>query len=178
MKRKATVVVLLSTVLVLFCSGCNAYATADKAYHVVDAAIGVALAELPSLQNTGLFTPTEGTTINSYLVGLHGLNDAYGSCVDQAHTAGNKKAAFLTCAGTFAQSLSNPQQLSALRVVNPNAQKKVQTWIVAISTAINVVSVALGGQPAQAPVVSEIQPTTQDLQTFERQVYQRMEEGQ
>lgn len=154
-----------------FTVACNAYQTAQRAHDVVAAVIAVAEADLPSLQATGVFSTSEAQAVTNYLTLATNLNGQYATCLSNANnTTLNKKSKFLSCLQTFAAGLSDPNELAALRVLNPKAQQQVQLWVTAASVGISSVIAALGGQAAPPPQVTSVQPAQSDLTAFTRRI--------
>src|SRR6266404_2639504 len=124
-QRLSRIAIVLA--LSLSMTACNAYQTAETAYHVIEAIAGVVEADLPSLQAAGLFSPQEGQVISGYLSLVKRLNDQYGSCVANVQSAMlSTKGKYLACANVFSAGLLDPNELAQLRVISPRAQQKVQ----------------------------------------------------
>lgn len=152
-------------------AGCNAYQTAQKAHDIVAAVVAVAQADLPSLEQTGVFDASEGAAVTNYLNLSVTLNEQYQTCISAANNATlGKKGKFLTCLDTFAQGLSDPKELASLGVMNPKAQQQVQLWITAASVGVSSVIAALGGSPVAAPNVASIVPSSKRQDAFNRRV--------
>ncbi|HTU32373.1 MAG TPA: hypothetical protein VMF66_01065 [Candidatus Acidoferrum sp.] len=157
--RKAA---LAAVVAVCFSiAGCNAYQTAQRAHDVVAAVVAVAQADLPSLEQTGIFSSADGAAVTSYLNLATNLDGQYQTCINTANsgTSLTKKGKFLGCLDTFATGLSNPQELAQLRVMSPKAQQEVQLWVTAASVGVSSVIAALGGQPIPTSSLSEVLPS-------------------
>jgi hypothetical protein len=143
--------------------GCNPYSTANDTALVIGQIVSLAQADLPSLAATGVFSSSEQTTASNYLAALQAADSQASTCVASAHTAGNKKGAFLTCFNTFAAALQSPAELALLRVLNPKAQAKVQLWVTAVTLALNGALDALGAQQATTPQIAAAGPSSADL---------------
>jgi hypothetical protein len=151
---------LVPVAMLVLIAGCNAYQTAQKAHDIVAAVMAVAQADLPSLQQTGVFSASEDAAVANYLNLTVTLNGQYQTCITSANSATlNKKGKFLTCLDTFAQGLSDPKELAALRIMRPKAQQQVQLWITAASVGVSSVIAALGGSPVASPQVSQLSGT-------------------
>lgn len=151
--------------------GCNAYQTAEKAHDIVAAVVAVAQADLPSLTQTGVFSASESAAVTGYLTLATNLNGQYATCLSNANNSTlNKKSKFVACLNTFAQGLSNPQELASLRVMTPKAQQQAQLWITAASVGVSSVIAALGGQAPPSPQVAEHNPDERGMAVFERRL--------
>lgn len=168
MKKFALCLALLS-LSTLTLNGCNATADATNAVNVINQLIKVAQTDLPALCSTNLLTPTECTSVGNGLTGAANLGTQATSCVSAVATAGGKKAAFLSCFNTFSAGLLSPAELTLFRVVNPTAQKTVETWVIAITLAVNGILTIVGGTPAPLPTVASIsQPTRAEAVAWAR----------
>jgi hypothetical protein len=167
----ARVAMLVPVAMLPLIAGCNAYQTAQKAHDIVAAVVAVAQADLPSLTQTGVFSASEDAAVAGYLNLTVTLNGQYQTCISSANSATlNKKSKFLTCLNTFAQGLSDPKELAALRVMSPKAQQQVQLWITAASVGVSSVIAALGGSPVASPQVSELRTASGAQLAFNRRV--------
>jgi len=156
-------------------TACNAYQTAETAYHVIDAIAGVVEADLPSLQAAGPFSPQEGQVISGYLSLVKRLNDQYGSCVANVQSAMlSTKGKYLACANVFSAGLLDPNELAQLRVISPRAQQKVQLWVTAFQIGLNTTITALGGKTEPPPVVSSVPVAQSDLDELRVRVLRGM----
>jgi len=155
--KKLIVVPVLALVLSL--SACNGYSVASTTSRVIGAILQVAAAEEPNLPavDQGAFTSfvTLGQTLNAQL----------GTCLTAANSSTlGKSGKFLACFNTFASGLNSPSELTALRLLSPATQAKVQLYITGIVTGVNVAVAAFGGAQAATPTVSQVQPTPAQLQ--------------
>lgn len=168
MKRLSVIAVTVLCVVGL--AGCSAYQKAQTAYNIIESIVSVAEADLPSLQATGLFSASEGAVVGEYLQLVGNLNDQYRSCITNAQNTMLKNSGkFVACLNVFSVGLADPKELAALRVLSPKAQKQVQLYVTAVQIGVNAAVAALGGQQAQAPVVTAA-PTTAELHSFAEHV--------
>lgn len=167
------VAVVLATIPM---AGCNAYNDAVNAQQVVGQIIGIAQSDLPVLAAQGLFSQVEAQDVAGFLTTAATLNTANGTCIAQAHAAGNKKSAFLQCWNTFETAFV--QNLSGLHIVSSGAVAKVQLWATAITLAVNGILQILGAQPAAMPALSATPATRADLDNLSARVGLRILEGE
>jgi hypothetical protein len=166
-RRKMSAAVLVFAVALSFgMQGCTAYNDATNSVQVIGGIISLAQADLPELIAAGAFSATEGATVQQWLAGLSTLDTQAANCVQSAHVAGNKKAAFLACFTIFANGLVTPAELALFRVMNPKAQQKIQLWVTAATLAFNAIIAILGGSALTAPTVAQNAPTHEELATF------------
>lgn len=169
--------VLVMAVILFGASGCSGYQKAEAAYHAIDSVLTIAKNEMPVLQNAGIYSAQDVVLANKYIAFVDGLNEQYGSCVTNANNATlSKTSKFLDCLSVFANGLADPNELSALRIMNPRAQQRIQLYIVAFSTGLNIAISGLGGQQAPAPSIgpSAVAPTVAELHDFESRVRRGM----
>lgn len=103
-----------------------------------------ALTTLTALRQSDLITQAEMAQYATYLGNLTTLNGVFRTSVKTIHSnAAAPKSAYIAAASTFVVNANNPTVLAALHVVNPQAQAKVQTFMLAISTALNGIQVAI-----------------------------------
>lgn len=163
---KKYLAVFLAPLLVFGMAGCSSYQKAQSAYTVIESIVGVATADLPSLQATGLFSAQEAAVAGGYLQLVGNLNTQYEACITNAQNAMLKTAGkFVACLNVFSTGLADPKEMAALRILSPKAQKQVQLYVTAFQVGLNAAVAALGGQQAQAPVVTTA-PTTAELHQF------------
>lgn len=177
MLRKLATIVLAATV-VLVAGGCNAYQKAEAAYHVVESILNLAKAEIPTLQTAGIYSPQDSALAMKYIGFVGGLNDQYGTCVTNAQSAMlSKKGKFLSCLTTFVGGLADPNELAALRVMNPSAQKRIQLYVVAFQTGLNIAITSLGGKQTPPAATGLVAPTVAEMHEFELQVRGQLQIG-
>jgi hypothetical protein len=159
--------VFASLILVLSLTGCNAAAAAATVSRVINGVVSVAEADLPALEAAGSFSKAEGDAVDHYLKFGLALNSQFGVC---AGASGNTKAKLVACLNAFSTGLADPNELSALRILSPNAQKQVQLYIVAFQVAINTALASFGAQAPAAPQVASAPVKSADLQEFKGRV--------
>lgn len=138
---------------VLFCMACNASTTAEKAYSVVDAILTVAQSEVAIVPQADQAAYTNFVTLGET------LNDQLHSCLTGAS---NSKPKLLACFNAYAVGLSSPTELTQLRILSPATQKKVQLYLTAIVTGVNVAVAAFGGTQSAPPAITQA-PTKAEL---------------
>jgi hypothetical protein len=146
-----TVTILM--VALLFASGCqqSAYRICAKGTDDVAQAINQGITVTDQLRVSGLITPAEERDVLGYYSTANALNAQFQACVANAHAAGNAVNAFSACATTLLNGVKFPAFLTALHVVNPDAQAKVNTYANALQAAITGIIVALGRIKAPPP---------------------------
>lgn len=164
----------LSVAMLIFCvalTGCNAYATAQRAHDIVGAVVAIAQADLPSLESTGVFSASEAQAVSGYLTLATNLNGQYETCVNNAQNTMLKTSGkFLACLSTFAGGLNDQKELAALRVMSPKAQEQMQLWITAASVGVSSVIAALGGQAPAAPQVAQVGSSNAEIRALAARV--------
>lgn len=154
---------LVAAFLGLGLAGCSAYTTASNTVTVMGQIVEIAEMDLPSLQQTGIFSATEAAAVRSYLQTAADADQIAGTCVASAHAAGDKKAAFLACFNTFSSAALSPSVLASLHVLNPAAQQKVQVWVTAVTLALNTVLAEVGAQPQAMPAIAPAPASSAEL---------------
>lgn len=143
----AVALLLLLAPLVLLTSGCpkDPYTAAMAASLDISNGVNDGLTVITQLQQDKLLTQTEVSSIANYLSILTTLNGQFRTTVKSIHSANasSTKAAYIPAAQAFVTAASNPQVLSAIHVVNPIAQAKVQAFMTAINTALNGIQLAI-----------------------------------
>jgi hypothetical protein len=89
----------------------------------------------------------------------------------------SKKGKFLSCLTAFVGGLADPNELSALRIMNVNAQKRIQLYVVAFTTGLNVAITSLGGKQVPPVATGLAAPTVSELREFELAVRAEIERG-
>jgi hypothetical protein len=145
MKRIAA----LALAATLLLSGCNYLATAQKASGVVAAVLAVAQAEAPAVP------AADQAIYNSYVALGVSLQKQLDQCVNTAASKMlSKKGTFLACFNTFAAGINSPGEMAQLRLLSPSTQAKVQLYVVAIVTGVNVALQFFGGTQVTSPVLT------------------------
>jgi hypothetical protein len=150
----ALVSLLVVTALPMLLAGCSAQQTALKAQGVVSAVLKVAAAE------EAVVPAADQAAFTSWVSLGNTLNAQLATCITNVGGVTGKGAKFAACFSTFASGLLSPAELAQLRVLSPSTQAKVQLYVTAIVTGINVVTAIT------APQVAERQPTRGELEAF------------
>lgn len=176
--RNKIATAFLAMFITFAASGCSAYQKAEAAYHVVESILNLAKAEIPTLQAAGIYSPQDSALAMKYISFVGTLNDQYGTCVTNANNAMlSKKGKFLSCLTAFVGGLADPNELSALRIMNVNAQKRIQLYVVAFTTGLNVAITSLGGKQVPPVATGLAAPTVSELREFELTVRAEIERG-
>jgi dihydroorotate dehydrogenase len=126
-------------------SGCSGYQKAVGAYTVIESVLALAQAELPNLP------PADQPIAQGFISAAGNMNNQYKSCIDNAQSSKmSTKGKFVACLNLCATALNDPKELAALRFLSPTTQRKVQLYITAIQTGLNVV-LANFGSPSTQP---------------------------
>jgi hypothetical protein len=137
---------LAPLLLVLALIGCHdPYGACVKADADIAQGISSGFASVTQLHSEGILTAQETLNIANYLEYANQADEAFGTCAQEAHTAGSKAGAFTACATTFNTALNNPTELALIKVSNPQGSQNVSTIINGITTGVNAVIAALGG---------------------------------
>jgi hypothetical protein len=121
------------------------YGASEKGAADVAGSIGAGMKTVDSLRVAGLISTSEESSILGYLEFANTADKAFGTCAQQAHTAGSKPGAFTACAQTFSTALANPQELELIKVSNAQAQAQIQTIISEVTNGVGTLITALGG---------------------------------
>ena len=138
----------LAVVFVAMClAACSQdpYTAAMKASLDVSNGVNDGITVITQLEQDKLITQQETASIAKYLGNLTVLNGKFRTEVKAVHTANpaSTKAAYIPLAEAFVAGANDPAFLSAVHVVNPAAQAKVQAFLTAISTALNGIQLAI-----------------------------------
>ena len=129
--RKKHAVMLIPVLLLTLCAWqCNTpntpYGKAVKVGLDITDALHTGADTADKLRLNGTITVDEEKTVLQYMQAANNLTvDVYGPCVQAAHLAGDHASAFLACATSLNQSVSNPSLLAQLHVSNPKSQQTV-----------------------------------------------------
>lgn len=134
---------LLLFFLLAFVGCSNPYRTAAQLADDLGASINSGATTVHGLEQQKLITAGEDRAVLGYLDTANILNGKYIECVAGVHAAGDKVDGFIGCADTLLAQLKTPQMLNSLRIVNPDAQAKVQTIAAGIQTVIDGAELAL-----------------------------------
>lgn len=146
MRRRKIVIPVFMILLLLSMSSCSRdpYTASMAASLDISNGVNDALTTLTALRQSDLITQAEMAQYATYLGNLTTLNGVFRTSVKTIHSnAAAPKSAYIAAASTFVVNANNPTVLAALHVVNPQAQAKVQTFMLAISTALNGIQVAI-----------------------------------
>lgn len=125
------------------------YGTASKVGYDVSVLVGQAADSADQARISGLITVTEEKTVLGWASALNSFDAQYMTCVQTAHAASGKAAAFIGCASTFSQAAANPQFLTTIRISNPSSQAKVTGYASLINSSISAVISTLQSLQAQ-----------------------------
>lgn len=132
--------------LVLTLAACSdPYGACVKADADIAQGISAGLKTVTQLQQAGTISAAEALNVAGYLEYANQADEAFGKCVQAAHTAGSKAGAFTGCANIFNSTLNNPAQLALVHVSNSSAAQTISTIITGITTGVTGVIAALGG---------------------------------
>ena len=146
--RKRKVAIGLTLVLFLaMAQACtkDPYTAAMQASLDVSNGVNDGITVVTQLEQDKLITQQETAAIAKYLGNLTVLNGKFRTSVKAVHSANpaSTKAAYIPLAEAFVTSANDPTFLSAVHVVNPAAQAKVQAFLTAINTALNGIQLAI-----------------------------------
>lgn len=138
--RPAYLICALLLAVAVFSSGCpkDPYAASMQASLNVSNGVGDGLTVLAELQKDALVSAPEVVSIAGYLGNLTTLNTSFRNSARQIHASGQTgKAAYLAAAQTLVTNANSAEVLAAVRVSNPAAQAKVQTFLLTIKSALD-----------------------------------------
>ena len=137
----------IALLIPLMLAGCtDPYGACEKGALDIANGIAAGMKSTDQLRVSGLISVQEETRVLGYLKFANDANGAFGTCVANAHTAGSKAGAYTACATVFQSTLANPEELSLIRVNNPQAQQEVQVLANAVTTGVTALLTALGGK--------------------------------
>jgi len=135
--------IMVACVLLAGCK--DPYGAAAKADADIAQGISSALVTVASLQQQGLITSAEALNVANYLEFANQGDEAFGACIQVAHTTG-KAGAFTACAQAFNSTLNNPTELALIKVNNPQASANISAVVTGFTTGVSTVIAALGGK--------------------------------
>ena len=97
MKRLLIVALLIAPVVAL-CSCKDPYGASAKANEDIAQGISAGLNTVNTLEQQGTISPSEDLNVATYLEFANKANEAFATCITQAHTAGSKAGSFTACA--------------------------------------------------------------------------------
>lgn len=137
---------LLPFVALLLLVGCkDPYGASAKAGADIGTGIAQGMNTVSQLQQQGTISAAEALNVLGYLEFANKGDEAFISCVQTAHTAGNKAGTYTACAQAFNTTLNNPTELALIKVSNSAASANISTIVNTITTAVAAVETALGG---------------------------------
>jgi hypothetical protein len=126
--------------------GCkDPYGACAKAGADIAQSVSSGFQTVTQLQQTNLISSQEALNVDGYLEFVNKADEAFLSCAQTAHTAGNVAGSFTACATTFNTTLNNPTELALLHVSNTTASQDVSVIANGVTTAVSAVIAALGG---------------------------------
>jgi hypothetical protein len=137
---------IASTLVMLSFIGCkDPYGAAAKADADIAQAISSGFVTVTQLRQQNLLSPQEALNVANYLEFANLGDEAFGTCIAAAHTAGSKAGTYTACATAFSAKLASPSELALIKVSNPNSQQTVQGIATAVSAGVASLVTALGG---------------------------------
>jgi hypothetical protein len=139
MKRYVLLVVLLL-------AGCkDPYGASAKAGADIANGIAAAFSTVAQLQQQNTITAAEALNVAGYLKFSNDADKAFLSCVQAAHTNGNKAGTFTACAQTFNMALNTPTETALIHVGNAQAQGTITAIVNGLTAGVSAVVTGLGG---------------------------------
>lgn len=139
---------LLSLVMMTACPK-DPYNAALKGSADVADSVHSAIAIESDLYKQSVIDKPEKDIAAGYLRLVTDGNTAFRGCVVTAHAAASKPENYLACANVFVEAVGK-EDPAAFHFKNAQAQAKLQTYLQAVKTAINGISLAIqnakGGQ--------------------------------
>jgi len=154
MKKIAVLLVCFS-----LCAGCSKdpYTASMQASLSVSDAVAQAIPIIQQLQTSNLITTEEAKQVYGYLQTVTVGNGVFRSTAKSLHASGTTSAtAYLSAADTFVKGVDSPAVLASIHISNPASQQKVMTYLQAIDTVLNGITLAIQNnstQPTPAPAV-------------------------
>jgi|SRR6185437_1410135 len=143
---KRAILVPILAVALLAVAGCkDPYGACVKADSDIAQGIASGLSTVSQLNAQGVLSNTEALNVAGYLEFANQADEAFGNCVEAAHTS-SKAGAFTACAQTFNTSLNNPTELTLIHVSNPQGSANVSIMVNGITTGVSAIITALGGK--------------------------------
>lgn len=153
----------LSLLACLTFVGCNGQTTAQTTQAAIAAALSIAKADI------AVVPAQDQSSYSNYITLAQTLDGQLSTCIANVSGIMGKNAKFLSCFNTFTQGLVNPSELALLRVLNPSTQQKIQLYVTAVVSAVNIIEAALGGNPQTAPSIGAA-PSSQDLGALQQKI--------
>lgn len=137
----------LLPLLVLFALvGCkDPYGATSKAGADIATGIAQGMNTVSSVAQQGSITPAEALNVLGYLEYANKADEAFLTCIQIAHTNGNKAGTYTACAQAFNSTLNTPAQLALIHVSNTTASQNITVIVNGITAASAAITTALGG---------------------------------
>jgi hypothetical protein len=159
--RKLGVLLIVPLLLI---SGCNGLSAAMKAENVITAVLTIAKAEVAVV-------PAQDQAIYTNFVNLGiTLDGQLASCITSVQGLMGKSSQFAACFTAFATGLTTPAELAQLRLLSAGTQGKVQLYVVAIITGINVALAFFSSTAVSPPTIAATPTSSQDLRALRSQL--------
>ena len=163
-----TVGMLVVVALLAFgVAGCKQQPKVVAALNVVGQLFTITHDDLPALQVAGILTAPDVTAADNWISAGQTLLGQAQTCVGNLGQGGSGSQ-LATCVSAFATGLVSPQEQAQLRIISPQAQKKVTLYVTAVVLAVNFAAQIVNAIQVQTPPVgsapsADIQPTREDL---------------
>lgn len=154
--RKAFLGFFLAVTLV-FAQGCNGLQEAQRVENVLAGLITLAQSEV------SVVPPQDKAIFQNYIALAGTLDGQLKACISGVSGVTGQSKKFLACFNAFATGLTSPAELAQLRLLSPSAQNRVQLYVTAVITGVNVALSYFGGSAATPPTVSTTPPTSAEL---------------
>lgn len=142
-RRRMTAVLVLPLFLLLMGCPKDPYRAALQGSDNVAAAVHTAIAVTTDYYGNGLVSDSEKATVANVLQVITVGNMTFRHCVVAAHNANAAgQAPYLACADAFASQVATTDP-SLLGFKNPKAQEELRSYLQAVKTAINGISLAI-----------------------------------
>ena len=130
----------------LISTGCrDPYGACVKAGADIATGIAQGYSSVDQIRMQGLITPAEELNVAGYLKFANDGDKAFLSCVQTAHTNGNRAGTYTACAQNFNAALNNPQELALIHVSNTSAPPVINAIVNGLTAGVAAVISGLGG---------------------------------
>lgn len=136
--------------------GCNAQSDAQKAENVIQGILNVASSDI------AVVPTADQLAFKNYFALAQTLLNQTESCTNGLSSL-SKSASFLACFNTFTAGLLSSSELAQLRLLSTTTQSRVQLYVTAIVTAVNVAVNYFGGSAVSTPAIAATPVTSGEL---------------
>ena len=143
MKRYLSLFLLPMVLLLTSCR--DPYGACVKAGADIATGIAQGYSSIDQIRMQGLITPAEELNVAGYLKFANDGDKAFLSCVQTAHTNGNRAGTYTACAQVFNTALNNPQELALIHVSNTSATPVINAIVNGLTAGVAAVISGLGG---------------------------------